>query len=88
MAFPLCRFWFIGGWRWVFTVNNWNTIVNVIGITYGLTLILATFVRSKVTEALRIDALFIPHPTDSTRPLNLIVGLLVAGYGIYSLAAK
>ena len=62
-----------------------DTIVNVIGIIYGLILILAAFVRNKALEAMRVDALFIPHPTDGTRPVNLIVGLLVAGYGIYSL---
>jgi hypothetical protein len=68
-------------------VSNLNTIVNVIGIAYGCVLILAMFTRSRVTELLRIDALFIPQPTESTRPLNLIAGLLVAGYGIYSLLA-
>ena len=68
-------------------MKNLDTIVNVVGIIYGLTLILATFVRNKVTESLRIDALFIPQATDDTRPLNLVVGLLVAGYGIYSLLA-
>jgi hypothetical protein len=68
-------------------VKNLDTIVNVVGIIYGITLILATFVRNKVTESLRIDALFIPQATDDTRPLNLVVGLLVAGYGIYSLLA-
>jgi hypothetical protein len=68
-------------------VNNLNTIVNVIGIAYGCVLILATFTRGRITELMRIDVLFIPHPTESTRPLNLIAGLLVAGYGIYSLLA-
>ncbi len=66
-------------------MKNLDTIVTVVGIVYGLLLILATFVRSKVTESMRIDALFMPQPTDNTRPLNLVVGLLVAGYGIYSL---
>ena len=50
-------------------------------------LILTTFVRHKTTEPFRIDALLMPHPTESTRPLNLVVGILVAGYGIYSLSA-
>jgi hypothetical protein len=68
-------------------VKNLDTIVNVVGIIYGLTLILATFVRNKITESLRVDALFMTQPTDNTRPLNLVVGLLVAGYGIYSLLA-
>ena len=34
---------------------------------------------------MRIDALFIPQYSDNTRPLNLVVGALFAGYGIYSL---
>lgn len=69
-------------------MNGMDTIVAMGGIIYGLLLILATFVRHRVTESLRIDALFIPQPTESTRPLNLIVGLLVAGYGIYSLSTR
>ena len=68
-------------------VKGLDTIVNVVGIIYGLTLILATFVRNRITESIRVDALFMPKPTDNTRPLNLVVGLLVAGYGIYSLLA-
>lgn len=69
-------------------MNNLNFIVNVVGVLYGLLLILATFVRNKVTESIRIDALFLPQCTESTRPLNLVVGLLIAGYGAYSLLAK
>jgi len=52
-----------------------------------MVLVLAAFVRSRFTEAMRIDALFMKQATDNTRPLNLVVGLLVAGYGIYSLSA-
>lgn len=69
-------------------MNNLDTIVNAVGITYGLILILATFVRAKFTEAMRIDALVMPQPTESTRPVNLIAGLLIAGYGAYSLFAR
>lgn len=68
-------------------MENLDIIVTVFGMIYGLLLILVTFVRNKVTEAIRIDALFIPQPTDATRPLNLIAGLLFAGYSIYSLLA-
>ena len=68
-------------------MDNLDNIVTVIGIIYGLLLILATFVRNKVTESIRIDALLMPQPTDNTRPLNLVVGLLFAGYSIYSLMA-
>jgi hypothetical protein len=66
-------------------IGKMNLIVTILGICYGITLILAAFIRNKITEAMRIDALFMPRPTDSTRPLNLIIGILVAGYSIYSL---
>lgn len=69
-------------------MQNMNTFVNVVGIIYGFVLILAAFSSNKFIEAMRIDALVIPQPTESTRPVNLVVGLLVAGYGIYSLLAK
>lgn len=66
-------------------MKNMDVLVNAIGIGYGLVLILATFVRSRITELLRIDALFIKQYTENTRPLNLVAGFLIAGYGIYSL---
>jgi hypothetical protein len=65
-----------------------DTAVNAGAIAYGLLLILGTFVRSKLTEALRIDALFIPQAGEKTRPLNLVLGLLIAGYGAWSLWGK
>lgn len=66
-------------------MQNMDTIVTVVGVIYGLVLIMATFVRNKAIESMRIDALVIPQPTESTRPVNLIAGILIAGYGIYSL---
>ena len=71
----------------IFIVKNLDTIVNAIGIAYGILLVLSVFVRNRVTESMRIDALFMTQSTENTRPLNLVVGLLVAGYGIYSLSA-
>ena len=71
-----------------FTMQNINTVVAVVGIIYGFVLILLTFVRIRFIESMRIDALVIPQPTESTRPVNLIAGLLIAGYGIYSLLPK
>jgi hypothetical protein len=69
-------------------MNHPDVLVNVIGILYGALLISATFVRSRLTEAMRIDALFMREYTEKTRPLNLLAGLLVAGYGIYSLLSR
>jgi len=64
---------------------NLDTIVTAIGLIYGSLLILAAFYRTRITEAFRIDALFMPKPSEATRPLNLVIGILVAGYSIYSL---
>ena len=64
-----------------------DAIVNIIGIIYGLILILTVFVRNRVIESMRVDALFIAEASEKTRPVNLLVGLLVAGYAIYSLLA-
>jgi len=66
-------------------MENLDTIVTVIGIIYGVLLVLAAFIRTKLTEAFRIDALFMPKPSEATRPLNLAVGILFTGYSIYSL---
>lgn len=65
-----------------------DTAVNVIGIIYGLVLILTAFVRNKALEPMRVDVLFMPHPTEKTRPVNLVFGILVAGYGIYSMVIR
>jgi len=65
-----------------------DQIVNLGAVIYGLVLVLGMFVRTPVTEALRIDALFIPQAGDSSRPLNLLLGLLIAGYGTWSLWPK
>lgn len=69
-------------------MNHPDAWINVLGCLYGLLLISATFVRSRLTEAMRIDALFIPRFSERTRPLNLLVGLMVAGYAAYSLLTR
>lgn len=62
-----------------------NTTVHAGAIAYGLLLVAAMFVRTPLTEALRIDSLFIPQAGENTRPLNLLLGLAIAGYGAWSL---
>lgn len=66
-------------------MNQADLMINLLGCSYGLVLIAATFLRTPLTEAMRIDALFIPHYSEKTRPLNLLAGMLVAGYALYSL---
>lgn len=66
-----------------------DTIINVIGVLYGVTLILAAFIRtSRMLESMRVDGLVMPNPTESTRPVNLLLGLLIAGYALYSLLLR
>lgn len=64
-----------------------DQMIHVGAIAYGVLLMLGLFVRTPVTEALRIDAMFIPQAGDASRPLNLLLGLLIAGYGAWSLWA-
>ena len=66
-------------------MENLDRIITIIGIVYGSLLIVGAFVRNKVTESIRIDALFMSKPSEATRLLNLAAGLFVAGYSIYSL---
>ncbi len=69
-------------------MNHPDVLINLLGCLYGLVLMSAMFMRTRLTEAMRIDALFIPHYSEKTRPLNLLVGLLVAGYAAYSLVSR
>lgn len=66
-------------------MSNPNTLINVLGIAYGLVLILAAFVDNKFLSAMRIDSLFMKGASQQTRPLNLLFGALVIGYAVYSL---
>lgn len=62
-----------------------TTALHLGAVAYGLTLVLGGFVRLPLTEALRIDALFLPAADERSRPLNAIAGALFAGYGAWSL---
>jgi hypothetical protein len=64
-----------------------DLIVTVGGMVYGAVLVSVAFIRNRYTEALRIDALMLPKPTDATRMLNPVIGLLLIGYEAYSLLA-
>ncbi|MBI5327324.1 MAG: hypothetical protein HZB80_03385 [Deltaproteobacteria bacterium] len=66
-------------------MENLDMITTWLGIFYGLVLILAAIIRNRFTEAMRIDVMFMPNPSEATRPLNLLAGIVVAGYSIYSL---
>lgn len=66
-------------------MNTLDAILIIIGLTYGVFLIICTFVSNRFTEALRLDALFMPRPTPGSRKLNLLFGLAAIGYYGYSL---
>ena len=65
-----------------------DILVNAGAVAYGVTLVVAAFVRHPLTEAMRIDALFIPQASERTRPLNLLMGVAIAGYGAWSLLSR
>jgi len=55
------------------------------GIIYGIILIVGMFVRTKFTELVRLDSVFMPKPSESTRIINLVFGILILGYNTYEL---
>ena len=62
-----------------------DSIITYVGIIYGVLLVLATLVRNKITEAFRIDALFMAQPTEATRKINLVAGVAIIAYNIYAM---
>jgi hypothetical protein len=66
-------------------MNSPDLLINLLGCLYGALLVSAMFMRTRLTEAMRVDALFLRAHSEKTRPLNLVAGLLVAGYAIHSL---
>jgi len=70
----------------ILNMGHFDTIITITGFVYGLLLISAAFVRTRVTEAFRIDALFFPQPTEATRKINFIAGAAIIAYNIYSLS--
>ncbi len=61
--------------------------LTIAGIAYGVLLIVATFVNNRVLESFRLDVIFMRNPTQSTRSVNLVAGLAIIGYNVYTLLA-
>jgi len=55
------------------------------GIAYGLVLIAATFINNKILESFRLDVLFMKQPSQSSRGVNLVAGLALIGYNVYTM---
>jgi len=62
-----------------------DLIVIIGGIAYGAVLVSVVLFRNRFTEALRIDALIVPRPSDATRMINPVIGVLLIAYNAYSL---
>ena len=62
-----------------------DILVMLVGVVYGVVLILSAFIRNRVTNAFRIDAMFMPKPNPATRMINIPAGLFVLAYSVYSL---
>lgn len=57
----------------------------LLGIAYGFMLIAGFFIRNRLTDMFRLDKLFMPKPSFATTGINLVAGIAIAGYNIYSL---
>lgn len=68
-------------------MNHYSTsdiILMVLGVGYGILLLLSAFVSNRAIEAFRIDLFFTRRPTPATKKLNLFFGFLIIGFSIYS----
>ena len=66
-------------------MSSLNMTLNIITLVYGVILIFVAFKSNKITESFRLDTLFIPRPTQTTRMINLPAGLLAIGYTVYTM---
>lgn len=64
-----------------------NLALTLIGMIYGIVLILEMFIKNnRAMDAMRVDKLVFPaSANESTRPINLVLGLVVLGYYSYLL---
>lgn len=62
-----------------------DLVLTIAGIVYGILLIVATFVNNKVIDAFRLDTMFMRQPPPQARNVNLVVGLAIIGYNVYTL---
>lgn len=62
-----------------------DLILTIAGIAYGLLLIASTFVNNRVIEAFRLDTMFMRQPPPQARNINLVVGLAIIGYNVYTM---
>lgn len=69
-------------------VSTMDVILMILGVGYGIILILSAFMSNRITESFRLDTFFIPRPTLLTKKMNLFFGLIVIAISIYSLISS
>lgn len=65
-------------------ISTMDSVLAVVGITYGIIVFLSAFLSTRFTEAFRIDLFFMRNPTPATKKLNIFFGLLILGSSLYS----
>ncbi len=66
-------------------MGSWDLALTLLGIVYGLVLIAGFFIRNSFTEMFRLDKILLPKTSFATTGVNLVAGIAIAGYNIYSL---
>lgn len=66
-------------------MDSQEFVLTLAGIAYGVVLIAATFINNRFIEAFRLDTLFMRSASASTRMINLVAGLALIGYNVYTL---
>lgn len=65
-------------------MGSMDFYLTIAGIAYGVLLIAATFVNNRVIEAFRLDTMFMRQPSPAARNINLVAGLAIIAYNVYS----
>ena len=66
-------------------MTSMDLVLTIAGIAYGVLLIATYFINNKFLSAFRLDAIFMRNPSPSTRGINLVAGLALVGYNVYTL---
>lgn len=66
-------------------MGSQELILTYAGIAYGVLLIASTFINNRVIAAFRLDLMFMRNPPPAAKGINLVVGLLIIGYNVYTM---
>lgn len=66
-------------------MGSQDLVLTLAGIAYGVLLIAVTFINNKYLGAFRLDTMFMRDPSPSARGVNLVAGLAIIGYNLYTM---